>query len=98
MKYQIFADSFNNRLRIDKSARYYQFTDEQQTKLYHFDRMKLYLSNEIKGMCLDYDLEDVSSTSLIRRPKGLSLKSIIQEVWNKGSTKYLGLLDIDLHN
>ena len=53
--------------------------------------MKLYLASDIKGMCIDYDLEDLSPSSVVRRPDGFSLRNMIEEVWaDSEKTEYLG--------
>ena len=60
--------------------------------------MKLYLASDIKGMCIDYDLEDLSPSSVIRRPDGFSLRNMIEEVWaSLEKTQYLGehFMDLD---
>jgi len=68
--------------------------------------MRLLASDPNKGLCLQYDIKDLSPISIRQSKKhfkkdlstAFNIGDVMQNIWNEksGKTKYLGMHDISL--
>lgn len=83
-------------MRIEKLNMVYLEADHE-VRIYDFNRMRTFVSDPDKEICLEFKISDLSPMSIVPREQdGIVISDSFQDLWNESrkKTQYLGEHDV----